>query len=146
MASKILPVNKFILLLLLGLATTVLLVPFVQMDDDLIKTDIFVSDHVILLKSSIGQLELPVPGDDIYSSDDPYDFFPELIDPSSIQRIELVPYGDKVSCNVLTSTGKRIAGHTDFCLILSLKLGIPAYVHRDLFEVPGTLITGSLQV
>ena len=138
--------NKFVLILLLGLSTTVLMVPFIQMDSDLIKTDIFISEQIILLKSSIGQLEIPIPGDDIYSSNDPYDFFPELIDPSSIQRVELIPYGDSISCNVLTSTGKRIAGHRDFCMILSLKLGIPAFVHKDLFEVPGTLVTGSLQV
>ena len=146
MAGRNLPVNKFILILMLGLATTVLLVPFVQMDGDLINADIFISEQVILLKGPEGQLEISLPGDDIYSSDDPYDFFPELIDPASLQRVELIPYGEQMSCNVLTSTGKRIAGHIDFCMVLSLKLGVPVYVHKDMFEVPGTLVTGSLQV
>ena len=138
--------NKIVLLMLVGMATAILLVPFIPMDRDLVRADVYVSEESMLLKGSGGQVELPVPGDDLYSSDDPFDFFPELIDPSSIQRVELLPYGEGISCNVLTSTGKRIAGDVDFCIVLTLKLNIPVYVHKDLFEVPESLVTGNLLV
>ena len=138
--------NRLVLILLLGMAAAVLLVPFVPVDGDLIRVDVYTSDQYVLLKGGDGQLELPIPGDNIYSSDDPYDFFPELIDPSSIQRVEFLPYGKQASCNVLTATGSRIAGHQDFCLVLALKLGVPVYAHKELFQLPQATTSGNLLV
>jgi hypothetical protein len=137
-------VNRLLLILLLGLGASVLMVPFLPSPGDLVRADVQTSGDRVLLAGDGGQLELPLPVDDVYSSSDPYDFFPELVDPASIERVEFLPYGEGISCNVVTDRGHNVAGDPLFCVVLVVKLEVPAFVHPSLlseqeFTPPGSL-------
>lgn len=117
--------------------------PFDSIDGDLVKVDLYTSDNALLLKSDKGRMELPLPVDGVYESDNPYDFFTRLIDPASIKRVELVPYGEDASCNVVTSTGDRVAGNSEFCAVIALELDVPVMVHKTLLrksEISGDIV------
>ncbi len=126
--------NKLLLLLLLALAVSALMAPLFPGTDGMVRVDLERSGGKLLLTGGGKRLELPDPTDVVYSSGDPLDFFPELIDPAYLQRLELIPYGSSLSCNVLTAQGRTVAGDYRFCLAISIKLGVPLYVHEELFE------------
>ena len=128
--------NKFILLLLAVLASSAFLVPFAVFDKEFVKVDIFTSDTQILLSSEYGEITFPFFTDSVYDSDNPFDFFSELVDSSNIQQLQLLPYHNEVSCNVKFSQNSNLAGNYNFCLILATRLGIPLYVHKDLLVSP----------
>ncbi|MBR9689863.1 MAG: hypothetical protein GOV01_03140 [Candidatus Altiarchaeota archaeon] len=138
--------NKLLLLILVGVAVTAFTIPFAPITKDLIRVDVYTSDQRVVYVSDEGILEFGMPDDALYSSDDPYDFFPELIDPSSLQRVEFLPYGSEISCNVLDAQGKNTVGNPEFCVVLNLKLGVPVYVHKDLFTSPEFTSPGNLKV
>lgn|GEM_PF-4621311 len=137
-------VNKLLLLVLVGLAASVFMLPFVPTNGDLIKADIYTSTDSVVLSSDQGQLKFDITIDKVYSSSDPYDFFPQLIDSSSIQRIEVIPYLSTVSCNVISSTGDTVSGDIHSCLALAVNLQLPVYVHKDLFSLSAFKVPGNL--
>ncbi len=120
--------NRLLVLLLLGFAMVVLLVPFSSYGGDLERVSLYRSGGRVLLKGDSGQLELPFA--EAESS-----LF-ELLDPSNVQRVELVPYGGRVGCNVLDGSGKRVSLEPGECLTLALRLERPVYVDRSLLKKP----------
>lgn len=128
--------NKIILLLLAILASSAFLVPFAVFDKELVRVEIFESETKVLLSSKYGELTLPFFENLVYDSNNPLDFFPELVDASNIQQLQLIPYHEGVSCNVRFSQNEDLAGNYNFCLVLATKLGVPLYVHKDLLELP----------
>lgn len=133
------------LLLLLAMAVSAFMVPFFPTTGDLVRVDVHVTGDSILLDGGPTQLVLPLVDNDVYSSENPLDFFPEIIDPTTLQRVEFLPYGDSVSCNVLTGQGRSVAGNYRFCLAIAIKLDVPVFVHKDLFETPAFSRPESLQ-
>ena len=127
--------NKLLLLLLLGFAMVVLLVPFSSYRGDLEKVSLYVSGDKVLLKGDSGQLVLSRPSNQ---------FLVNLIDPSNIQRIELVPYGGGVGCNVLDGSGKRFSGPVDECLAVALQLNKLVYVDKSLLHKPEVEMSSTL--
>ncbi|MBR9680822.1 MAG: hypothetical protein GOU98_03290 [Candidatus Altiarchaeota archaeon] len=138
--------NKLLLLVLVGLAASIFMVPFIPMNGDLVRAELYTSDQKLVLIGDEGRLDFDFTFDTVYSSENPYDFFPQLIDPSSIQRVELLPYLTGISCNVLDAQGKTISGDVVSCLALATSLDLPIYVHKDLFSLPTYTIPGNFQV
>ena len=136
--------NKLLILLMAVMASAVFLVPFTSLDKDFVQVDVYTSETQILLSSKQGELTLPFFMSSIYNLDNPFDFFPELIDGSSIQRLQLFPYQEGIACSVKTSLSNELAGNYEFCLVLATKLDIPLYVHEKLLVLPSFSLQGSL--
>lgn len=128
--------KKLLLLLLLAMAVSAFMLPFFPTAGDLVGVKVRITSDSTILDAGGAQLVLPLIDEDIYSSDNPLDFFPEIIDPTTLQRVEFLPYDDSISCNVLTGKGRSVAGNYRFCLALAIKLDVPIYVHKNLFESP----------
>jgi hypothetical protein len=137
-------VNKLLLLLLMAMAVSAFMLPFFQTSGDLVGVDVYESDGAVILVGGKMQLELPFTGDGVYSSDDPLDFFPEIIDATTLQRVEFLPYGGGLECNVLTTQGRSVAGDYRFCLALAVKTDVPVFVQGELLNEPAFNLPKSL--
>ena len=124
--------NKLLLLLLLGFAMVVLLAPFSSYRGNLEKVSLYISGDKVLLKGESGQLILSRPSNQ---------FLVNLIDPSNIQRIELVPYGGGIGCNVLDGSGKRFSGPVEECLAVALQLNRVVYVDKSILQKPIVVVS-----
>ena len=116
---------------MLGFAMVVLLMPFGKFDNSFVKVKLYTSDTQVLLKAEQGQLTLPRP-----SLDAPY---LNLIESSNIQRLELVPYGGSIECNVMDSSGKRYSSSQELCIALALKFDKNLYVYPELLQSSNNL-------
>ncbi len=136
--------NKLLLFILVALASASFLIPFSVFGNDLVQVDLYKQNEILILSHKEGELRFNFPDDIVYSSSNPYDFFPELIDGSNVQKLELLPNGKDVACNAVLNGNKQIAGNYEFCLVLAIKTNIPLYVHKDLLKLPKNTIPESL--
>jgi hypothetical protein len=136
-------VPKLLLLIMLGLAGMALIVPFVQIEREMVKVEVIRDGDYVTLSAKEGFVQVFLPDDEIYSASNPLDFFPSLIDPSIISSLEIVPSGETALCNVRMAQGKNQAGTVEFCIVLAERVGVPLYVHEDLFSLPGLSLQGA---
>jgi hypothetical protein len=129
-------VPRLLLLIMLGLAGVAMLVPFVQIDRELVRVELARDGDVVTLSGGNGFVRVYLPDDGIYSPSNPADFFPSLIDSSLISSLEIVPSGETAFCNVRTAQGRNQAGTVEFCVLLAEKTGAPLYIHENLLSLP----------
>lgn len=138
--------KPIVMLVLAGMAILAIFVPFIPPSSNTEIVKIYEQGTNVLLVGKSGYLEFPLSSFElvsIYDSENPFDFFSNLVDPSQISRLEILPYGTDTICNVFISgQDKGLAGKSSFCISLSLRTGIPIFVSEDLLVLDASGIEG----
>lgn len=135
-----------VMLILAGIAILAIFIPFVSPSSNTEIVTLYERGNGILLIGDSGYIEFFLSAEELsstYDSENPFDFFSNLVDPSQISRIEILPYGTTTVCNVLMSgTKKGLAGKSSFCISLALRTGIPIFVSEDLLILDTSELEG----
>ena len=124
-------------MLLVGAAIMAVFLPMIPPSSGTELVEILQQGSTVVLVGESGTIAFELTDDEIagasYSSDNPFDFFSLVADPSQISRLEILPYGTGTVCSVVKSGSTDTpAGKASFCIALASRTGIPLYVAEDL--------------
>lgn len=134
--------KPFLVFLLVAAALVMVFVPLIPPSADTQVVDVHQTEGGVVLVGRGGQLSValnPQESPSTYSSDNPFDLASQVMDPSRVQRMEILPYGGGTVCSVQLNTGSSVASKTSFCVALALRSDLPLYVHSQLLTVEGGL-------